>query len=112
MVNSAAQSRILCEGTFQHNISALNENEFHFYGERTAIGLLQGFPGPKCFTKPVVDYIPTKDIRNLSPSVDDIPNGEVKNPLKTSHTLQMKKNLRTKLHSTVIADLMPYYRQS
>lgn len=82
LVNSAAQSRLLCEGTFQHNISALNAKEFHFYGELTAIGFLQGFPGPKCFTKPVVDYILTGDISSLTPSVDDIPNSEVKNSLQ------------------------------
>lgn len=50
--------------------------------EMTVVGLLQGFPGPKCFTKPVVEYIITGDLSSIIPSVDDIPNTEVKNSLQ------------------------------
>jgi hypothetical protein len=82
LINSAAQKKLMCSGIFRHNISSLERKEFHLYGELTAVGLMQGFPGPKCFTKTVVDYILTGDIGNLTPSIEDIPNAEVKQSLQ------------------------------
>ena len=61
-MNAAAYSKLMCDGIFRHNISSLDKREFYLYGQITALGLMQGFPGLKCFNKTVVDYILTGDI--------------------------------------------------
>ena len=65
-----------------HNIASLHEKEFYFYGQFTAFRLLQGFPGPKCFSKTLVDYILSGNNENLKPSVGEIPNTKIKQSLQ------------------------------
>ena len=64
------------------NIASLDGNEFCFHSQLTAVGLLQGFPGCKCFSKTVVDYIRSGEIGNLKLSIEEIPNTDGKESLQ------------------------------
>lgn len=81
LINEAAQRKLMTQSVFRHNISALNRREYYAFGQLTAIGLLQGSPGPRCFTKSVFDYICSGNIDKLTPSIDEIPLHEVKTSL-------------------------------
>ena len=60
----------------------MNQIKVQFIGESAVDqGLLQGPPGPRCFFKPVFDYLCSKNIENLTPSLDEIPFYEVKTSL-------------------------------
>ena len=78
LINSAAQRKLMSQYIFRHNISALQGQEFYAFGQLTALGLLQGSPGPRCFSKTVVDYILTGNIEGLAPSIDEIPNPDIR----------------------------------
>lgn len=82
LINSAAQAKLMSDGVFRHNIASLAKKEFLAFGQLTAIGLLQGSPGPKCFSKSSVEYILSGKIDNLLPTLDEVPNAEVKRFLK------------------------------
>lgn len=56
-VLSAAQRKLMSHNIFKHNNSALQGKEYCTFGQLTALGLLQGSPGPRCFSSTVVDYI-------------------------------------------------------
>ena len=81
LVNSAAQERLMSQSVFKHNISALQQREYYAFGQLTALGILQGSPGPRCFSKTVVDYILTGNIEDLMPSIAEIPNHDIKTSL-------------------------------
>ena len=57
IINQHAQLSLMSEEMFRHIVSALQRNEFYYFGCITALGLMQGSSGPKCFSKSVVDYI-------------------------------------------------------
>ena len=78
LFNVAAQSELIYSGAFRHNIASLDEKELYFYGQFTFFGLLQGFPGSKCFSKTVPDYNLSGNIENRKPSLGEIPNTEIK----------------------------------
>ena len=80
--NTAAQSKLICNGTFRHKIASLDKNEFCFCGQLTVVRLLQEFQGLKYFSKTVVDYILIGEIGNLKPSIEEIPNTDVKESLQ------------------------------
>ena len=94
LMNAAAYSKLMCDGIFRHNIS-LDKREFYLYGQITALGLMQGFPGPKCFNKTVVDYILTGDIGQLHPDVEDIPDPDVKQLLKSLMAITDEAEFKT-----------------
>ena len=77
LINEAAQRKLMAQSVFRHNFFALNKQEYYGFGQLTAIGLLQGSPGPRCFTKSVFDYICSGNIDKLIPSVDEIPFYEI-----------------------------------
>jgi hypothetical protein len=77
LINEAAQRKLMAQFVFRHNFFALNRREYYAFGQLTAIGLLQGSPGPRCFTKSVFDYICSGNIDKLIPSVDEIPFYEI-----------------------------------
>ena len=95
LMNAAAYSKLMCDGIFRHNISSLDKREFYLYGQITALGLMQGFPGPKCFNKTVVDYILTGDIGQLHPDVEDIPDPNVKQSLKSLMAITDEAEFKT-----------------
>ena len=74
LINYAAQRKLMSHTSFRHNISALQGREYYAFGQLTALGLLQGSPGPRCFSRTVVDYILTGSVDNLKPAIDEIPN--------------------------------------
>ena len=51
LLNHAVQGRLVTNGVFRHDISFLQRREFFAFGQLTAIGLLQGSPGPKFFSE-------------------------------------------------------------
>eukprot|EP00112_Aurelia_sp_Birch-Aquarium-sp1_P025839 Seg883.4 transcript_id=Seg883.4/GoldUCD/mRNA.D3Y31 product="G2/M phase-specific E3 ubiquitin-protein ligase" protein_id=Seg883.4/GoldUCD/D3Y31 len=77
ILNSAAKRKILSNGIFRHDISLLQQKQYFSFGQLTALGLLQGSPGPKCFQKSAVDYVLYRDIGMLNPTIDEIPDVEV-----------------------------------
>ena len=81
LINEAAQRKLMAQSVFRHNISAFTRREYYAFGQLTAIGLLQGSPGPRCFIKSVFDYICSGNIENLTPSLDEIPFYEIKTNL-------------------------------
>ena len=87
LINEAAERKLITQSAFRHNISALKGREYYAFGQLTAIGLLQGSPGPRCFTKSVFDYICSGSIDNLNPSIEEIPVHEVKNSLMELNNL-------------------------
>ena len=95
LMNAAAYSKLMCDGIFRHSISSLDKREFYLYGQITALGLMQGFPGPKCFNKTVVDYILTGDIGQLHPDVEDIPDPDVKQSLKSLMAITDEAEFKT-----------------
>lgn len=52
------------------------------FGKLSAKGLLQGSAGPKCFGKTVTDYILYGDVKRLSPTLEEVPPGELKMSLE------------------------------
>ena len=66
LINEAAQRKLMAQSVFRHNISAFTIREYYAFGQLTAIGLLQGSPGPRCFIKSVFDYICSGNIENLT----------------------------------------------
>ena len=78
LVNSAAPKKLMSHSSFRHNISALQGREYYAFGQLTALGLLQGCPDPRCFSRTVVDYILTGGVEDLKPSTDEIPNHDIK----------------------------------
>ena len=87
LINEAAERKLITQSAFRHNISALKGREYYAFGQLTAIGLLQGSPGPRCFTKSVFDYICSGSIDHLTPSIEEIPVHEVKNSLMELNNL-------------------------
>ena len=80
LINEAAQRKLMTQSGFRHNISALNRWEYYAFVQLAAIGLLQGSPGPRCFTKSVFDYICSDEIHSIC-SIDEIPLHEVRTSL-------------------------------
>ena len=70
----------MSHSSFRHNIE-LQRKEYYAFGQLTALGLLQGSPGPRCFSTTVTDYILTGNVEDLKPSVEEIPNHDVKTRL-------------------------------
>lgn len=73
LVNSAAQRKLMGHSSFKHNISALQQRKYYAFGQLTALGLLQGSPGPRCFSTTVANYILTGSVEDLKPSINEIP---------------------------------------
>ena len=69
LLNSAVQGRLVTNGVFRHDISFLQRREVFAFGQLTAIGLLQGSPGPKFFQKTVVYYILHNNVESLKPII-------------------------------------------
>ena len=67
----------------------------HFYLSRKflAIGLLQGFPGPHCFCKPLVEYILLDEVTASTTTVQltNVPVFEVKEKLETISNAQSEE---------------------
>ena len=82
LINANAQRKLMSKSVFRHNISALQRKEYYAFGQLTALGILQGSPGPKYFSKTVVDYIFSGCAENLQPTVDEIPNTDIKDCLQ------------------------------
>ena len=95
LINASANSKLMSGGVFRHNVTSLDKKEFYLYGQMTALGLMQGFPGPKCFNQTVVDYILTGNIDNLHPDVEDIPNSNVKQSLETLMSMTDEAEFKT-----------------
>ena len=79
LINQHAQLSLMSEGVFRHNVPALQRNEFYYFGCITALGLMQGSSGPKCFSKSVVDYILGGKVR---PTIDEVADPEVRKSMK------------------------------
>eukprot|EP00794_Sanderia_malayensis_P001017 gene1017-338_t len=77
--------------------------KFFAFGHLTALGLLQGSPGPKCFQQSVVDYILYQNLESISPKVDEVPDSEVHESLAS--LLKMLKLLRGRQALNVTLDL-------
>ncbi len=54
-------SHDMAQSVFRHNISAFNRWKYYAFGQLTAIGLLQGSPGPQCFSKSVFATVPLRN---------------------------------------------------
>ena len=78
LINSAAQAKLMSGTVFRHNVSSLQGKDFLFFGQLTALRLMHGSPGPKCFSKSAVDYILGSPIESLEPDIDELANIEVK----------------------------------
>ena len=93
LMNAAGYSKLMCDGIFRHNI--LDKREFYLYGQITALVLMQGFLGLTCFNKTVLDYILTGDIGQLHPDVEDIPDPDVKQSLKSLTAIADEAEFKT-----------------
>lgn len=49
LINQHVGTSLVANGVFLHNVAALENKEFLRFGQLTALGLLQGSPGPKFF---------------------------------------------------------------
>jgi hypothetical protein len=67
--------------TFSHNMIALQNKEYFLYGQCIAMSLLQGSPGPKCFSPSVMSYILDGDVNKIHASVDEVPDYEMRQKL-------------------------------
>ena len=72
----------MSEGVFRHNVPALQRNEFYYLGCITALDLMQGSSGPKCFSKSVVDYILGGKVEDVRPTIDEVADPEVRKSMK------------------------------
>ena len=67
---------------FRHNVPALEKKEFLRFRQLTALGLLQGSPGAKFFCPSVINYILYGTLEKCTPTIDEIPCGEVKSSME------------------------------
>ena len=81
LLNAAKKQKILSHGVFRYDVSLLQQKQYFSFGQLTALGLLQGYPGPNCFQRSVLDYILYRDIGIIKPTIDEIPVLEVKEAL-------------------------------
>ena len=49
LINQYVGMSLVANGVFRHNVAALENKEFSRFGQLTAMGLLQGSPGPNSF---------------------------------------------------------------
>ena len=106
LINEAAQRKLMAQSVFRHNISAFTRQEYYAFGQLTAIGLLQGSPGPSCLIKSVFDYICSGNIENLTPSLDEIPFYEVKTSLMELESITDPDVFKQKASLKATIDLM------
>ena len=67
---------------FNHNIIALEQKEYLFYGQLCSLAILQHSPSPCFFSSSVVDYIVYGKLVNVSTCVEDVPNAKAKKKLE------------------------------
>jgi hypothetical protein len=65
-----------------HNVMALRDNEYFLYGQCIAMAVTQGSPGPQCFASSVANYILYGDLKRLNPTIEEIPDKEIRNKLQ------------------------------
>lgn len=96
LINREATTHLLsgCSGIFRHNVLALNDKEFFKFGQLTALGLLQGSSGPRCFTQSVADFIIYGNTDSLSPSIEEIPVDKVKEKMQRLKATEDKDEFR------------------
>ena len=96
LINREATTHLLSgnSGIFRHNVLALNDKEFFKFGQLTALGLLQGSSGPRCFTQSVSDYIIYGNTDSLSPSIKEIPVDKVKDKMQQLEAIEDKDEFR------------------
>lgn len=82
LINQHAQVSLMSEGLFRHNVPALQRNEFYYFGCITALGLMQGSSGPRCFSKSVVGYILGEKIQDVRPTIDEVADPEVRKSME------------------------------
>eukprot|EP00794_Sanderia_malayensis_P006545 gene6544-7283_t len=78
LLNHAVQGRLVTDGVFRHDVLLLKKKEYFAFGQLTAIGLLQGSPGPKFFQKSVVDYILYNNVESVTPTIEEIPDESIR----------------------------------
>ncbi|EDO30340.1 predicted protein, partial [Nematostella vectensis] len=61
-----------------------------------AIGLMQGFKGPQCFQKTVLDYILSGSLENIDPSIEEIPNSTVRESLSALSNVTDEEEFKNK----------------
>ena len=69
LLYAAKKQKILSHGVFRHDVSLLQQKQYFSFGQLTALGLLQGYPGPNCFQRSVLDYILYRDIGIIKPTI-------------------------------------------
>ena len=74
----------------------LQRREFFAFGQLTAIGLLQGSPGPKFFQKTVVDYILHNNVESLKPTIEEIPEESIKRSLTVLDKVENEVDFKNK----------------
>ena len=99
ILNTTAKRKIILNGVFRHHVSLLQQKQYFSYGQLTALGLLQGSPGPKCFQKSVVDYILYRDISSINPTIDEIPDVEVSQALAALAKIEDPSEFKKKAES-------------
>ena len=87
LVNQHVGMSLVANGVFRHNVAALENREFLRFGQLTAQGLLQGSPGPKIFSPSVTNYILYGTLEKCTPTIDEMPCGEVKSSMENLATV-------------------------
>lgn len=96
LVNQHVGTSLLANGVFRHNVTALQSKEFFRFGQLTALGLLQGSPGPKFFSPSVTNYILYGKMEKCTPTIEEIPCEEVKGVLKSLQDVTDEEEFKEK----------------
>lgn len=64
-----------------HNALAMSKGHYRCMGEMIVMSLIQGGPGPACFSPTVIDYV-LGGIARVRPSIDDIPDCHIQEVMK------------------------------
>ena len=106
LVNQHVGISLVANGVFRHNVAALENKEFLRFGQLTALGLLQGSPGPKFFSPSVTNYILYGKLEKCIPTIDEMPCGEVKSSMENLATVTDEEELKKRPLFSVVSDLM------
>ena len=96
LINQHVGTSLVANGVFLHNVAALENKEFLRFGQLTALGLLQGSPGPKFFSPSVTNYILYGTLEKCTPTIDEMPCGEVKSSMENLANVTDEKEFKEK----------------
>lgn len=95
---------------FAHNLAALADKHYYWYGVCCSLAIINGAVGPQFFRTPVVDYILSNSLEGITCSINDVPVRAMKSKLTEVSEITDLKQFQEKV-SSYFSEAVSYFGQ-